>query len=157
MSVNKPVARSQQLIPLSHEHHEGLLFAWRVRQGLQKNVPLKTICEFINWFWKDHLEHHFQDEEKNLVPYLPVDDELINKMIVEHEVIRKLLPGMSVRTQSEIALFAQLLHDHIRFEERELFPHLEKNLTQSELNEIASKLDHAAACSSKWNNEFWKD
>jgi len=156
MPVNKPVTRSQQLIPLSHDHHEGLLFAWRIRQGLQRNVSLKTICEFINWFWKDRLQQHFHDEEISFVPYLPRNDELMTKMIAEHEAIQKLLPGTSLRTQSEIALFAQLLHDHIRFEERELFPYIENKLTQSELNELASNLNHASRCSVKWENEFWK-
>jgi hemerythrin-like domain-containing protein len=78
-------------------------------------------------------------------------------MMREHDTMRHLLPGNTIRTDSEIDLFARLLHDHIRFEERELFPHIEKKLTQSELNEIASKLNHTSACPAKWNNEFWKD
>jgi hemerythrin-like domain-containing protein len=156
MSVKDPLVRSKQLTPLSHEHYEGLLFVWRIRQGLKRNASIRTINDFINWFWKNHLQSHFEDEEKNLVPYLPVNDELSKRMMREHEAIRKLLPVNRNLTFADINSFAGLLHDHIRFEERELFPHIEKELSLTQLNDIFDKIDHESSCSTEWKDEFWK-
>ena len=34
MEEIKPLKRSKELAPLSREHHDGLLFAWKIKQGL---------------------------------------------------------------------------------------------------------------------------
>jgi len=155
MPDKNPLVRSQQLAPLSREHHEGLLFAWRIREGLKKDTSLQTINDFITWFWKNHLESHFEDEEKTLALYLPPNDELIKRMMQEHEAIRWLLPDGKLRSALELKLLSQHIHDHIRFEERELFPYIEKKLTTDQLNEIFLKIDHPPHCLTDWKIEFW--
>ena len=156
MATGKPLVRSIQLTPLSHDHYEGLLFVWRIRQGITKNISLKIISAFINWFWEKHLATHFNEEERYLAPHLPADDILIKKMITDHETIRELIRRIDGNSLNDITTFATLLNDHIRFEERELFPYIERKLTQSELNEIRAHLDHTPSCSDKWPDEFWK-
>ena len=42
----------------------------------------------------------------------------------------------SAITVSQIKEFANLIYDHVRFEERELFPMVEQYLTEDELNAI---------------------
>ena len=149
----RPLARSQQLTRLSHDHHEGLLFVWKIRQGLRKNVPAHRINNFKNWFWKNHLEAHFETEETNFTNYLPADDEQLARMIHEHYAIRQLLLSAS---NEDLAVLAKTLHDHIRFEERSLFPYIEEKLSRDELNQIGTRLSQEATCSSEWKDEFWK-
>ena len=66
----KPIKRSKELAPLSREHHEGLLFAWKIKQGLKNETETKLIAEYVQWFWKNHLQEHFTEEEQILAPYL---------------------------------------------------------------------------------------
>jgi hypothetical protein len=56
MAEIKPIKRSAALSPLSREHHEGLLFAWKIRQGLQKNIDPERISKFTKWFWDTDLQ-----------------------------------------------------------------------------------------------------
>jgi hemerythrin-like domain-containing protein len=50
-----------------------------------------------------------------------------------------------------------LLEEHIRFEERILFPYLEKLIPREELDEIGLQLeeDHAKKACLTWTDEFW--
>ena len=50
---------------------------------------------------------------------------------------------------------ANAIHDHIRFEERELFPYAEKVITQEKLNEIYDQLSKEPVQCGKWERAFW--
>ena len=43
MNQPKPIKRSKELVPLSKEHHEGLLFAWKIKQGLQNGIGIEAM------------------------------------------------------------------------------------------------------------------
>lgn len=157
MTDKQPLTRSPQLTPLSHEHYDGLLFVWRIRQGVKRGASTQIMNEFIKWFWDNHLRSHFENEEKVLVSYLPGDDELVKRMIQEHAAIRELIPENKNLALAQISLLARQLHDHIRYEERDLFPYIENKLSIAQLDEISAKLDHERSCASEWKNEFWKN
>jgi len=154
MPGERPLARSPQLTRLSHDHHEALLFVWKIREGLRKSIPTQRINSFKNWFWKNHLQAHFETEEVNFAIHLPMDDEQLGRMIHEHQTIRSLLLSES---NEDLAVLAKTLHDHIRFEERSLFPYIEQKLSQDELNQIGATLSHEPTCSSEWRDEFWRE
>ena len=69
----KPIKRSTQLAPLSREHHEGLLFVWKIRQGIKKEVHPERMIAFVQWFWSTELEPHFRKEENVLLPHLTTE------------------------------------------------------------------------------------
>jgi hemerythrin-like domain-containing protein len=156
MPERKPQSRSLQLRPLSEEHYEGLLFVWRIREGLKKDADLLQIKEFITWFWTNHLVSHFDDEERALVPELPADNKLILQMQEEHAALREYIRNIEKLAASDVQSFAGLLHDHIRFEERELFPQIEKLLSTEQLDNILSQFDDKPVSSAGWTHEFWK-
>jgi len=64
MEEIKPIKRSKELAPLSREHHDGLLFAWKIKQGLANKTSIATLCSYTRWFWTNHMKPHFKDEEK---------------------------------------------------------------------------------------------
>ncbi|MBK8139946.1 MAG: hypothetical protein IPK57_02320 [Chitinophagaceae bacterium] len=55
----KPIKRSSQLAPLSREHHDGLLFAWKIKQGLDNKTPLDKLRKYSLWYWQQHIKPHF--------------------------------------------------------------------------------------------------
>ncbi|HEX6845465.1 MAG TPA: hypothetical protein VF144_00740, partial [Chitinophagaceae bacterium] len=91
MEEIKPLKRSKELAPLSREHHDGLLFVWKIRQGLANGTPVETLGDYTKWFWTNHIKPHFKDEEKVLVKFLPVDNALVKQMFKEHAEIRDLI------------------------------------------------------------------
>src|SRR6476469_6413101 len=118
-SETNPIKRSIQLTPLSKEHHEGLLFGWKIRQGIKNGTDINIIGRFVQWFWKGHLEEHFRKEEQVLAAYLHSDDTQVLRMIDEHQEIEALIHiNENIVDEANLIQIADALTNHIRFEER---------------------------------------
>ena len=64
--------RHPSLIPLSHDHHHGLVLAFRLREGLPPNRkpadnPQEQAEDAVRFF-RDNLVAHFRAEEEALFP-----------------------------------------------------------------------------------------
>ncbi|RYZ44638.1 MAG: hemerythrin domain-containing protein [Chitinophagaceae bacterium] len=102
------------------------------------------------------LENHFQKEEQVLAIHLPADNALVQRMFEEHEQIEALVRlGATVQDEDIFTQLADAIHNHIRFEERELFPYAEEVLPQPVMEAISSELLKEKPHSRKWENEFW--
>lgn len=152
----KPIKRSKQLAPLSREHHDGLLFVWKLRQGLGNNIAIEILRNFCNWYWNNHIKPHFYQEEKILLQYISSNHKLAAQLKKEHTDIRELILTIDQEADSvTLVLLANLLEKHIRFEERILFPHLEETLSPQQLDIIFQQLEEHPLCSTEWKNDFW--
>ncbi len=156
MSEIRPIKRRSELQSLSREHHESLLFVWKIRQGLEKKIEIERLRAFVLWHFENHLLHHFQQEETNLFPYLP-EHPLMKRMITEHELIKKLVQKIGLSpTREEMSDLAILMDKHIRFEERELFQFLEANLSDQHFQKIQLNLEQSSSIGEcGWQDEFW--
>ena len=126
----QPIKRSDQLAPLSREHHDGLLFAWKLRQGLANGTEIRVLRNYCNWYSKNHIRQHFEQEENVLLQYIPGTDTMAKQLKEEHNNIRELM--LSIDQQPDpgtISMLADFITRHIRFEERVLFNRLEQTLT----------------------------
>ena len=150
--------RDENLKTLSWEHHDGLVAAFRLQQGLKKNVKANDMADYIMNIWKNILEHHFWREEQTL-SNLKISSELIAQMKSEHKQLRLLIENLNkdYTNKNIIKEIAELLNNHIRFEERQLFPIIEKEVDVNQLNEIGKflKEQHIHSCE-VWQNQFWK-
>lgn len=152
----KPIKRSKQLTPLSKEHHDGLLFAWKIKQGLKNGTDIKVIAQYVQWFWENHLQEHFREEEEILAPHLPGDNELLKQMVDEHQEIESMIHiNENIPDANLLLNLAQAVDDHIRFEERQFFPYAEKAIPEKELNLIYEQLSKEPASRENWEVEFW--
>ena len=152
----KPIKRSKELVPLSKEHHEGLLFGWKIKQGLRNGTDLTLIADFIQWFWEADLEDHFRKEEQVLAIHLPADNHHVIRMKDEHEQIEALVRLSAMVNDEDI--FVQLadnIHNHIRFEERELFPYAEEVIPQTAMEAVSRELLKEKPHHRRWMKEFW--
>ncbi|HJW16871.1 MAG TPA: hemerythrin domain-containing protein [Flavisolibacter sp.] len=151
-----PIKRSNQLAPLSREHHEGLLFGWKIRQGLKNGADINTIGRFVQWFWEAHLQEHFRLEEQVLAAYMPTGDLQVDRMINEHQEIEALIHiNENIVDEANLLQIADAIADHIRFEEREFFPHAEHSISSENLDKIYDQLSVEKVPPVKWEEEFW--
>lgn len=151
----KPIKRSPQLAPLSREHHEGLLFVWKIRQGLSKGIDVTRITAFAQWFWNHHLSPHFEKEEHALPSVLSRSHPLIEQMFQEHREIKKLIEEVAQHGDlKKLNILAQAVNNHIRFEERQLFSEVEKTASAEQLEMISTQLADKKN-DAVWNDEFW--
>ena len=151
-----PIKRSAELTPLSHDHHEALLFVFRLRQGLKNGTDIKLLASFVNWFWEKHMQEHFREEEQILAPHLPADNPMLQQMLDEHQEIEAMIHiNESIPDSSLLTRFADTLHDHVRFEERTLFPYAEHQIPSEILEQIRLELIKTERSCEKFNPEFW--
>jgi hemerythrin-like domain-containing protein len=155
-----PIKRTKNLVPLSKDHHEGLLVVWKVRQGLHYKIEPDRINNFIGYAFDKHLQPHFIEEEEFLFNRLPDSDPYLVKAKEQHASLRKMVDALrssSGVTYSRLASFAGLLEEHIRFEERELFGHLEGTVSPAILEAIGSRLQeiHSMKKPLYWEDQFW--
>ena len=123
--------RHPHLQPLSDDHHGALVLArrtLRTAEGCRDRSELTKLWGEIRRRFTLELEPHFRVEEDLLFPHLDaagVGAE-VQRARADHARLRELVdaepdPGVAME-------FGELLHRHVRFEERELFPRAESLL-----------------------------
>jgi len=151
-----PIKRSHELSHLSRDHHEGLLFVWKIKQGVVYGIAEKRIGRFCEWFWQNHLEEHMKKEEVALLQILDESHLLIQNMLEDHIAIRtKIEQVIEDSSYYSIQRLAQIIYFHIRFEERVLFTAIEKIATSKQLEDISSVIFKQPEPSVQWFDEFW--
>lgn len=139
--------RSAALEPLSHDHFESLHLARRLRTALDARADAGPLAAEVVRFWEDALAGHFQQEEALLVEPLGRvgGGDLAARMVAEHAAIRALIEAVrgAPAEPGPVGAFADALPAHVRFEEREVFPHLERRLAPEALRALGEALRHA--------------
>ena len=83
----KPIKRNKHIVQLSKDHHFTLLFCWKIRTGVKLNVDMERIKKYVQYFWGNHIQPHFNEEETIL--FAPVKDAAVQKALDEHAEIKK--------------------------------------------------------------------
>ncbi len=159
MENRKPIKRSKELVSLSRDHHDELLLCWKIRTGVENGVASGRIIKYVLHFFNSNLNHHFDSEERFVFTLLPRENELRIKAEWQHEQLKKLIGILYQNTpKDEIALndFNKLLEEHIRFEERTLFPAIEQYADESQLTNACKNIDENANTKElTWEDTFW--
>lgn len=125
--------RSPSLQPLSREHHSALKLAKLCERAAFSGdaAEVSRVCRHAINAYADELEKHFFAEEQTLLPLLDEMPEqaLAERTLAEHGQLRALLDGLRQNNADALNSFGQCLTAHVRFEERELFPVLERKLS----------------------------
>ena len=144
--------RHKSLFSLSHEHQHGLAFVLKLkypkRQLSSSNeAEISELKSELADKYENILRKHFRKEEQYLVPGFE-ENKLMKQMLGEHIKLEGLYnkivsnsEGWKLEQQRDkLNLFGELLDLHIRFEERELFPMIEKSLSEEQLEELGKML-----------------
>ena len=130
--------RHPALAQLSREHHLALVFAKRLRCVSDDDLDALTrlVAEVRQIFARD-LEPHFLLEEQHLLPALLACGEqaAVEQTLEEHAALRSRARQSDINARENLHRFGDALAEHVRFEERVLFP-----LAESVLGEAALKV-----------------
>ena len=136
--------RHPGLVPLSHDHHHALSQARRLRRaaGSAPAARLDAAAGFLDFFDRETAAH-FRDEEDVLFPLFALHaDEPppeLAEVLVQHARLRALVGRLRGEAASgevgteTLAEIGVLLDEHVRLEERRLFPLLEEAIPDEEL------------------------
>ena len=140
------VRRHPALVPLSEEHHHELAHARRLRRAAsaEPKQRLAVASAYVDAFFTETVEH-FRREEEILFPlYLrhagstPVLERNLREHMELHGLVRALRAEAAAGDIPPEALrrLGDLLHDHVRVEERELFEAIERIVPVAELEGV---------------------
>jgi hemerythrin-like domain-containing protein len=137
--------RSEALTPLSHDHHKGLFVAMQLKRAVDAQAA-QAFLDFID----GHGGVHFRVEEDLLLPGwiaadAKADVEMARRVLAEHLAFRASARRLRSRqcTVEELHELGAALDRHIRFEERELFPRIERSLSAETMTALAAEIDQA--------------
>jgi hemerythrin-like domain-containing protein len=151
------VKRHPSLHPLSQHHHFALIQALEMRRAAgapaeKRAAAVARQAEKFVRFWHKSGQTHFREEEEILLPayarHTRLDqDAEVMRILADHAQIRAAVVDFEQRLAAnapieaeEMAHLGTLLHDHVRLEENELFPRIERTLGEEWLNAMGRGL-----------------
>ncbi|MGH2893706.1 MAG: hemerythrin domain-containing protein [Solirubrobacteraceae bacterium] len=133
--------RADALQPLSRDHLKALLAAKRVLDA----EDVVTAGAAFSQFWEAE-QTHFRLEEEILLPHwaacAEIDVTAVERMLADHLAIRADALRLAQGTLSleDLHALGTRLHDHVRFEERRLFPMIEDALDSEAMDQLGLAL-----------------
>jgi hypothetical protein len=142
--------RSRELKPLSSEHHQALLVAFQLKNGLAGHgesvgapKDLAGLAGLAQRFGEKLLASHARAEEDLLGVAIGAAD--LARLRAEHAELFRLLDASRTAAppdlRKHLGVFADLLERHVRWEERELFPAAEAQADGPTLARIGGELE----------------
>jgi iron-sulfur cluster repair protein YtfE (RIC family) len=146
--------RTPELRTLSEDHHHGLVHARRLRRAAEggEGYTLEAAAKAFLHLWQKDTSIHFRKEEEVFLPVMArhggdVPQDPLVEMLAQHARIRGLVMRLSdevvggnVRPET-LREIGELLEEHIRLEERVVFPLVEDSLPEAALTELAARLE----------------
>lgn len=142
-----------------------MVFALRIERELPgaSDDEVERIYSQLLQFWSRGLLPHFHTESEcllaRLIRHRPLDDPQIARLHTEHLAMYGLVSRMrDATTQDErreaLREFGATLHDHIRWEERELFEAVQDELSEGELDALGAEIveRHPKLTSAPWED-----
>ena len=117
------MSHHSSLSALSREHHHAFVISKRI-EACGNDIDARTaMCEFALRCYSVDLLPHFQEEEERIFPALEgVHDPQRLRALRDHAALHALAERLAQGDGAALMDFGELLAEHVRFEERELFP-----------------------------------
>jgi hemerythrin-like domain-containing protein len=149
--------RHPSLHPLSQHHHFALIQALEMRRAAEMSAEKRAAAiqrqaeKFVR-FWHKSGQAHFREEEEVLLPAYARhvrlnEDAEVMRVLADHAEIRAAAQDFEQRLEAKIPIEAEelrrlgkILHDHVRLEENEVFPRIEKALGEEQLKAMGQGL-----------------
>ena len=144
--------RDPALLTLSHDHHQALFVAQKLSRANAETAGDARVAFLA--YWNDHGRDHFRLEEEVLFPayagHCDPHHPLMAWVLCDHAEIRNRAHAIAAEATTATEVLNALgirLAEHVRLEERELFPLIEDALPRERLEELAAALDQAHGAS----------
>jgi iron-sulfur cluster repair protein YtfE (RIC family) len=141
--------RDPALSELSRDHHQALFVAMKLKRADDDDAA--EVREQALEYWRAHGAAHFRIEEDILLPAFASradpDQEAVVRVLVDHVWIRERMERLEAGELGlpQLQELGARLDDHVRHEERVLFPLIEEALAGDALADLARRLEAAEA------------
>jgi hypothetical protein len=140
--------RDPALVALSRDHHQALVVAKQLRDATPETAG-EARARYLA-YWQEHGRAHFRLEEEILLPAYAAHGDphhpLVARTLCEHVALRQRADSLAHESSPRVAALNELgsqLSDHVRLEERELYPLIERAIPAADLADVAAALEQA--------------
>ena len=135
--------RHPALAPLSRDHHHALVIAGRMRHADEDDAA-ETARAFLT-HWEEEERLHFRLEEEVLLPAYAAhgepDHPAVVRTLLDHVLIRRDAARLADAPPLELVRsLGERLAAHVKLEEHELFPLVERTIPEPELSALGDRL-----------------
>jgi hypothetical protein len=141
--------RHDTLIPLTHDHHHALAQARRLQDvgAMPDQTERRNLAnDFLNFYFGRGVRHFHEEEELFFAPLIdnPEARDLVLRAVSDHLRLHALVRTVKRQLSDgdadpkTLGRISTLLTEHVRFEEQELFPLVERLVPEDELNDLAT-------------------
>jgi iron-sulfur cluster repair protein YtfE (RIC family) len=135
--------RHPALQELSRDHQHALAVALRLKRADATSAD-EARRSFLD-YWEREGRVHFREEEEVLLPTLArfseLDQPIVARVLLDHVRIRRLADDVGGDGALDpLHALGTELEQHVRREERELFPLIEQSLPEPELVALSERL-----------------
>ncbi|MYI75596.1 MAG: hemerythrin domain-containing protein [Acidobacteria bacterium] len=146
--------RHESLVPLSRDHHFGLIMAQQLILGRATNPRAdwptdrtQQVPRLIKFFESD-LRPHFDIEEAHVFPAadrsVTGGGRQVRSLLADHDAMRAMIRGLEADPVAELderlPAFGHLLKAHIHKEERQLFEQMQAACAPAELEALGARV-----------------
>jgi len=132
------VKRDVRLRALSSDHHHALVLARYIAAACARGGMDAEVATLVRERFAAEITPHFETEETLLHALAGCGvDELVQRTRDEHAQMLGLLEATGATDDSCMCELGELLTEHVRFEERELYPACEERLSADVLERVA--------------------
>ena len=139
--------RHPALVPFSHDHHHELAHARRLREAADGDAATRLAAAdaYVDAFFAETVGH-FRREEEELFPLYvrhAGKTALLEQILLEHMQLHGLVRSLRADVAGggvapeTLRSLGELLHDHVRLEERDLFEDIQRTVPPAELEAMA--------------------
>lgn len=146
--------RHSALLPLSHEHETTLKLCNRIREGLRQEVEPERILRYSQWFWRNHIEPHFELEKRCLFPLLGPNNVRVKRALANHRRLSRLF-SQDKDLERSLNRIEEELETYIRYEERILYNEIQKVVKPEDLARIEACHHSPSTNVGEWRDQFW--
>ncbi len=146
--------RHESLVPLSRDHHFGLIMAQQLILGRATNPRADWPTERAQQvprllaFFESDLRAHFDIEEAHVFPAAGRDladgGRQVQALLADHDAMRAMIRGFEADPVSELderlPAFGHVLKAHIHREERQLFEQMQAACAPAELETLGARV-----------------
>tara|TARA_R110000744_G_scaffold53134_2_gene113609 strand:+ start:451 stop:798 length:348 start_codon:yes stop_codon:yes gene_type:complete len=115
---------------------------------------MERIKVYVDWFYRTYLVPHFELEETYIFPIVGNDHPWVKKALSDHRRLIRLFTSTAADMKT-LGQIEETLEQHIRFEERQLFNHVQEMANNKQLD-IIEKQHSNEKFNDNISDPFWE-
>ncbi len=140
ISINQvDYIRNDVLLYVSEEHQYSILLCQKIREGFRKEIDIKRIKRYADWFFETYLNPLITHEEQFVFPVIGMKNPRVKRALANHRRLRRLF-NQTIDLNKALNYIEEELQQHVSYEQRVVFNEFENKASETDLAIIKNNI-----------------